>query len=120
MQGTPHNESWPSVPTSIIMVYVQCDTSELRTTSKICDKKNLNPFWNPPVIIKEEEFCSHCWFTDSFKNPVSAIFMTVMILLCIGMAKMFFVQFCCRYKDGRPIDVVGIVLGTTNMQHTKE
>ncbi|XP_065882454.1 hapless 2-like [Dysidea avara] len=98
----------------------RCDDRELRTTSELCDKKRVNPFWTPPVIIEEEKFCYHCWFTDSFKNPVSATFVTIMILLCVGMGKMFFVHFCCRYKDGRPIDVVGIVLGTTNMRHTKE
>jgi len=86
----------------------------------LCDKKSINPFWTPPVIIEEEKLCYHCWFTDSFKNPVSATFVIIMILLCIGMGKMFFVHFCCRYKDGRPIDVVGIVLGTTNLRHTKE
>jgi len=102
------------------ILFTKCDDRELRTTSKQCDKKRVNPFWTPPIIIEEEKFCYHCWFTDSFKNPVSATFVVVMILLCIGMAKMFFVHFCCRYKDGRQIDIVGIVLGTTNIRHTKE
>lgn len=51
-------------------------------------------------------------------SPVLIVFMVVMILLSIGMLKMLIGQACCRTKDGRPIDIVGIILGTANAEHT--
>ena len=68
------------------------------------------------IIIKP---CYHCWITNSITNPVTLLFMIVIILLCIGMLKMLIGQMCCRTKDGRPIDVVGVILGTANREHTK-
>ena len=88
---------------------------------KRCKKEEdeyLNPFWEPTVIIIEP--CYHCWITNSFKNPVLLAFMTVMFLLSIGMLKMLISQACCTTKDGRPIDVVGIILGTTSASHTRK
>ena len=78
----------------------------------------INPFWEPKVVTVES--CTTCWIMDTLKSPVNMTIMIVMVLLSLGMAKMLIGQFCCRTKDGRPIDVAGVILGTTNMQHTKE
>ena len=63
--------------------------------------------------------CYHCWITNSLKNPVYATFIIVICLMSLGMIKMLIAQCCCRTKDGRPIDVVGVILGTTSAEHTR-
>lgn len=78
----------------------------------------VNPYWEPMIITVES--CYYCWITDTFKSPVNLTILVVILLLSLGMTKMLIGQVCCRTKDGRPIDVAGVILGTTNMQHTKE
>ena len=78
----------------------------------------LNPFWEPAVVVVGP--CYHCWFTDSFKNPYTATFSVVVLLVCLGMGKMLCMHMCCRTKDGRQIDVAGVILGTTNKEHTQK
>lgn len=89
------------------------------TQKEDCTKNEfLNPFWEPPVIIIEP--CYHCWITNSLKNPVYLTFIVVIVLLSVGMTKMLIGHMCCRTKDGREIDVVGILLGTANFEHTRK
>ena len=92
------------------------DDTEENTECK--EKEYLNPFWEPKVIVIKP--CYHCWITDPLTHPVYATFIIVIILLCLGMIKMLILQSCCRTKDGRPIDVVGVILGTASAEHTKK
>ena len=48
-----------------------------------------------------------------------ATFIVVVLLLCLGMGKLLITNWLCRTKDGRPIDVVGIMLGTASIEHTR-
>ena len=93
------------------------EDEEEQSCKKEIEDEYLNPYWEPQVIIIKP--CYHCWITNSITNPVTLLFMIVIILLCIGMLKMLIGQMCCRTKDGRPIDVVGVILGTANREHTK-
>lgn len=77
----------------------------------------VNPFWEPKVIVIKP--CKYCWLTNTITNPYNLTFMIVVGLLALGMTKMLCGHICCRTKDGRPIDVVGILLGTTNQFHTR-
>ena len=78
----------------------------------------LNPFWEPPIVVIEP--CYHCWITNSLRNPVHLTFIVIIVLLSVGMGKMLIGHMCCRTKDGREIDVVGVLLGTTNFEHTRK
>lgn len=77
----------------------------------------LNPFWIPEVIVIRP--CYHCWITNSLKNPVYCMMIVIVLLMSLGMIKMLIGHCCCRTKDGQPIDVVGIILGTTHRDHTR-
>lgn len=77
----------------------------------------MNPYWTPEVIVIAP--CYHCWITDSFTHPVYASFMAIIGLLSLGMLKLLLTNWLCKTKDGRPIDVVGIILGTASMEHTR-
>lgn len=74
------------------------------------------PYRNQTVI--ERGPCYHCWFTDTFKDPYKATFTIVTFLMMLGMIKMLCCQCCCKTKDGRYIDVAGVILGTANKEHT--
>ena len=101
----------------------QCEcecNGEIQTSASLfCEDHNLqNPFWTPDVVIRE--ICTHCWFTDSLKSPFSLAVFILVCLLSLGMMKMLFMHICCRGKDGRPIDILGVLLGTANREHTKK
>ena len=54
------------------------------------------------------------------RRPPIAAMVGVVILLSLGMLKLLVLHACCQTKDGRPIDLAGLLLGTTDMQHTRE
>lgn len=62
--------------------------------------------------------CYYCWFTDTFKDPYTATFTVMVLLMSLGMIKMICCHACCKTKDGRYIDVAGVLLGTTNAEHS--
>ena len=54
------------------------------------------------------------------KRPSIAAMVAVVLLLSLGMLKLLVLHTCCKTKDGRPMDLAGLVLGTTDMKHTTE
>ena len=96
----------------------ECNGREQTTDSIFCtEDKYQNPFWTPDIVIVEP--CTYCWFTDALKSPFSCSVLVLVCLLSLGMFKMLCLHTCCRAKDGRPIDVVGIILGTVSEEHTR-
>ena len=77
----------------------------------------MNPFFGEREII-EKKICHHCWLTNNLKNPATALFCIVMLLMSMSMCKMLCMFCCCRTSDGRYIDVAGILMGTTDEEHT--
>ena len=99
----------------------QCEcecNGELQVSDSIfcTDDDKLNPFWTPEVVVRKE--CYHCWFTDSLRKPYSLSAFVLICLLTLGMLKMLCLHTCCRAKDGKPIDLIGILLGTASREHT--
>uniref|UniRef100_A0A1X7UMY0 Generative cell specific-1/HAP2 domain-containing protein n=1 Tax=Amphimedon queenslandica TaxID=400682 RepID=A0A1X7UMY0_AMPQE len=92
-------------------------STETESTDDCSNEQYLNPYWTPEIIVIEP--CYHCWFTDPLTHPVYATFIAVVLLLCLGMGKLLITNWLCRTKDGRPIDVVGIMLGTASIEHTR-
>lgn len=76
-----------------------------------------NPFYGEREVI-EKKICRHCWLTNNLKNPVVAFYCVMLILVSMSMCKMLCLQLCCRTSDGRYIDVAGILMGTTDEEHT--
>ena len=107
-----------------ILTILQCKAEGLSAlhTNPMCSSHfpylDFTPF--DDAIIVEHKPCYHCWFTNSFKHPVSATFTVVVFLMAVGMCKMMFVHSCCRTKDGRYIDVAGIIMGTASEEHTAQ
>ena len=96
----------------------QCKPDDEEVSQPDCKGTEfVNPFWEPKIIVMGP--CQHCWLTNSLKNPFHAGFIVLVSLLTLGMVKMLVAQTCCRTKDGRPIDVVGVILGTTSIEHTR-
>lgn len=104
---------------SIVNACIQCKPKALDelTGSVGCTADRLHKLLNvsKPFIIPP---CYHCWFTDTFKNPILAFFTIMITLMSMGMIKMLCCECCCKTKDGRFIDVASILLGTTSDDHT--
>ena len=109
---------------SILLINWQCKAEGLSDlhTNPMCSSHfphlDFSPF--DDVIVIEHKPCYHCWFTNSFKHPATGTFTVIVFLMAIGMCKMMFVHSCCRTKDGRYVDVAGIIMGTASEEHTAQ
>lgn len=78
-----------------------------------------NPYWldenKTKIYVKP---CYYCWLLNTFKDPYNAVYTVVTFLMSLGMIKLLCVESCCKDKAGRYIDVVGLLLGTTDSDHT--
>lgn len=78
-----------------------------------------NPYWlegeRRQILIKP---CYYCWILNTFKNPANAAYTIIIFLMSLGMMKLLCTECCCKDSAGRYIDVVGLLLGTTDKSHT--
>lgn len=96
----------------------QCKAEALGDASAgvICTAERNPAIHN--ITFQYTGLCWYCWLTNSLNDPGRATFTIITFLMCLGMIKMLVCQCCCRTKDGRFIDVAGILLGTANPDHT--
>eukprot|EP00731_Ephydatia_muelleri_P027288 Em0019g161a len=106
--------------TGRITAAFSCMEGNQSSNSLLCHNDNgyVSPLWKPTVIVVQP--CYFCWITRPMKRPSIAATVALVLLLSLGMLKLLLLHTCCKTKDGRPMDLVGLVLGTTNMEHTTE
>ena len=98
-----------------MLSFTQCNAVPTNNTD--CRSEYLDHFYKPKVVVVYP--CSHCWFTDSFRDPYTCTFSVVLLLIMFGMMKMLCMFCCCRTSDGRYVDVAAMLLGTANQEHTR-
>jgi hypothetical protein len=105
---------------------MQCSGEVLKNASGSleCTKRMLadltsNPYWldekRRKIYIKP---CYYCWILNTFKDPFNGAFTIIAFLTSLGMLKLLCTECCCKDRAGRYIDIVGLLLGTTNKDHT--
>ena len=94
-------------------------TGSLQCTREQLSDLTNNPYWlddKKKRIVKPT--CYYCWILNTFKDPASLIYTIITSLMALGMIKMLCTECCCKDAAGRYIDVVGIILNTTDSEHT--